>query len=84
MQLGMMSMQNFLMLIILNLFKLKSMPSIRVNVKTKATETLKLSNKFRSYLFEQEYDELSNCTPAQKKTLRDALAVLDLIIKNSK
>jgi hypothetical protein len=60
------------------------MSSIRVNVKTKATETLKLSNKFRSYLFEQEYDELSNCTPAQKKTLRDALAVLDLIIKNSK
>lgn len=60
------------------------MSSIRVNVKTKATETLKLSNKFRSYLFEQEYDELSNCTPAQKKTLRDALAILDLIIKNSK
>lgn len=60
------------------------MSSIRVNVKTKAAETLKLSNKFRSYLFEQEYDELSNCTPAQKKTLRDALAVLDLIIKNSK
>lgn len=60
------------------------MSSIRVNVKTKATETLKLSNKFRSYLFEQEYDELSNCTTAQKKTLRDALAVLDLIIKNSK
>ena len=84
MQLGMMFMQNFLMLIILNLFKLKSMSSIRVNVKTKAIETLKLSNKFRSYLFEQEYDELSNCTHAQKKTLRDALAVLDLIIKNSK
>ena len=60
------------------------MTSIRVNVKTKATETLKLSNKFRSYLFEQEYDELSNCTPAQKKTLRDALAVLDLIIDKSK
>ena len=60
------------------------MSSIRVIVKTKATETLKLSNKFRSYLFEQEYDELSNCTSAQKKTLRDALIVLDLIIKNSK
>ena len=60
------------------------MSSIRVIVKTKATETLKLSNKFRSYLFEQEYDELSNCTPAQKKTLRDALAVLDLIIDKSK
>lgn len=60
------------------------MSSIRVIVKTKATETLKLSNQFRSYLFEQEYDELSNCTPAQKKTLRDALAVLDLIIDKSK
>ena len=60
------------------------MSSIRVIVKTKAKETLKLSNQFRSYLFEQEYDELSNCTPAQKKTLRDALAVLDLIIRNSK
>ena len=60
------------------------MSSIRVIVKTKATETLKLSNKCRSYLFEQEYDELSNCTPAQKKTLRDALAVLDLIIDKSK
>ena len=60
------------------------MSGIKVSVKTKATETLKLSNKFRSYLFEQEYDELSNCTPAQKKTLRDALAVLDLIIDKSK
>ena len=60
------------------------MSSIRVIVKTKAKETLKLSNKFRSYLFEQEYDELSNCTPAQKKILRDALAVLDLIIDKSK
>ena len=60
------------------------MSSIRVIVKTKATETLKLSNKFRSYLFEQEYDELSNCTPAQKKTLKDALLVLNDIIKNSK
>lgn len=60
------------------------MSGIKVSVKTKAKETLKLSNHLRSYLFEQEYDELSNCTPAQKKTLRDALAVLDLIIRNSK
>ena len=60
------------------------MSSIRVIVKTKATETLKLSNKFRSYLFEQEYDELSNCTPAQKKTLRDALLVLDSVVSKSK
>ena len=60
------------------------MSGIKVSVKTKAKETLKLSNHLRSYLFEQEYDELSNCTPAQKKILRDALAVLDLIIRNSK
>ena len=56
------------------------MSGIRVSVKTKAKETLKLSNHLRSYLFEQEYDELSNCTPAQKKTLRDALLVLDSIV----
>ena len=60
------------------------MSGIKVSVKTKAKETLKLSNHLRSFLFEQEYDELSNCTPAQKKILRDALAVLDLIIRNSK
>ena len=60
------------------------MSSIRVIVKTKATETLKLSNKFRSYLFEQEYDELSNCTPAQKKTLRDALLVLNSVVSKNK
>ena len=60
------------------------MSGIKVSVKTKAKETLKLSNHLRSFLFEQEYGELSNCTPAQKKILRDALAVLDLIIRDSK
>ena len=60
------------------------MSSIRLIVKTKAKETLKLSNQFRSYLFEQEYDELSNCTPAQKKTLRDALLVLDSVVSKNK
>ena len=44
------------------------MSGIKVSVKTKAKETLKLSNHLRSYLFEQEYGELSNCTPVQKKT----------------
>ena len=53
------------------------MSGIKVSVKTKAKETLKLSNHLRSYLFEQEYGELSNCTPAQKKTLRGALLVLN-------
>ena len=60
------------------------MSGIKVSVKTKAKETLKLSNHLRSFLFEQEYGELSNCTPAQKKTLKDALLVLNDIIKNSK
>lgn len=56
------------------------MSGIKVSVKTKAKETLKLSNHLRSFLFEQEYGELSNCTPAQKKTLSDALLVLDSIV----
>lgn len=56
------------------------MSGIRVVVKTRAKETLKLSNHLRSYLFEQEYGELSSCTPAQKKLLRDALVVLNSIV----
>ncbi len=60
------------------------MSGIKVSVKTKAKETLKLSNYLRSYLFEQEYGELSNCTPTQKKTLRDALLVLNSVISKSK
>ena len=60
------------------------MSGIKVSSKTKAKETLKLANHLRSYLFEQEYGELSNCTTAQKKTLKDALLVLDSIISKSK
>jgi hypothetical protein len=60
------------------------MSGIKVSVKTRAKGTLKLANRLRSYLFEQEYDELSNCTSAQKKTLRDALLVLDSIVSKSK
>lgn len=56
------------------------MSGIRVVVKTRAKETLKLSNHLRSYLFEQEYGELSSCTTAQKKLLRDALVVLNSIV----
>lgn len=57
---------------------------IKVSVKTRAKETLKLYNHLRSYLFEQEYGELSDCTPAQKKTLIDASLVLNSIINKSK
>lgn len=60
------------------------MSGIRISIKTKAKETLKLSNHLRSYLFEQEYGELSNCTPAQKKTLKYALLVLNSIVSKSK
>ena len=60
------------------------MSGIKISSKTKAKETLKLSNHLRSFLFEQEYGELSNCTPAQKKALREALLVLDSIVSKSR
>ena len=60
------------------------MSEIKFSVKTKAKETLKLSSHLRSYLFEQEYGELSNCTSVQKKTLRDALLVLNSVVSKSK
>ena len=60
------------------------MSGIKISSKTKAKETLKLSNHLRSYLFEQEYGELSNCTFAQKKTLREALLVLNSIVSKSR
>lgn len=59
------------------------MNGIKVSIKTKNKETLKLSNYLRSYLFEQGYGELNNCTSAQKKTLKDALTVLNSIINKS-
>lgn len=60
------------------------MSGIKISVETKAKETLKLSNHLRTFLFEQEYGELSNYTPAQKKTLRDALLVLNSVVSKSK
>lgn len=53
---------------------------IRVICKTKNKETLKLANHLRSYLFEQECGELKSCTHAQKKALKDSLAILDSMI----
>lgn len=60
------------------------MSGIKVSSKTKAKETLKLANHLRSYLFEQEYGELSNCTSVQKKILKDALLVLNSIVSKNK
>lgn len=56
---------------------------IILSTKTKAKATLKMSNSLRSYLFEQEYNELEDCTPAQKEILRKALAILDSVICKS-
>lgn len=60
------------------------MSGIRVVGKTRAKETLKLSNHLRSYLFEQECGELSSCAPAEKKVLREALVVLNSVVSKSK
>lgn len=60
------------------------MSGIKINVKTKAKETLKLLNHLKSYIFEQEFGELSNCTPTQRKTLREALLVLESIVNKNK
>jgi len=60
------------------------MSGIKISSKTKAKETLKLANHLMSYLFEQEYGELSNCTTSQKKILKDALLVLNSIVSKSK
>lgn len=60
------------------------MSGIRITTKTKAKESLKLANHLRSYLFEQECGELNRCTPNDKKTLRDALAVLGSLVNKGK
>lgn len=57
---------------------------IRVSCNTKAKASLKLANSLRSYLFEQEYGELSNCSTTQIGKLREALKVLDTIVSNNK
>jgi hypothetical protein len=57
---------------------------LRLVLKQRLKRPLKLSNHLRSYLFEQEYGELSNCTTAQKKILKDALLVLNSIINKNK
>lgn len=58
--------------------------SIKVITKTKAKATLKLSNHLRTYLFEEEYNDLNNCTKDQIKILKDALTVLNQIVINNK
>ena len=58
--------------------------SIKIITRTKAKATLKLSNYLRTYLFEEEYGDLNNCTKDQIKILKDALTVLNQIVINNK
>lgn len=60
------------------------MGGIKLTTKTKAKATLKLCNHLTSYLFEQECGELKVCTVEQKKVLREALSVLNSVIRKSK
>ena len=58
--------------------------SITISTNSKAKATLKLSNYLRTYLFEEEYGDLNNCTKDQIKILKDALTVLNQIVINNK
>ena len=49
---------------------------IKVSVNTNKKATLKMYNSLGSFLFEQEYDELSNASQSQMKTLREAHKIL--------
>ena len=57
---------------------------INVITKTKTKGNLKLYNYLRTYLFEEEYGDLNNCTKDQIKILKDALTVLNQIVINNK
>lgn len=52
---------------------------IKVSTKTKNPEALKLSNKIRSYLFEQEYGELKGKENI-KNALKSALSELNSLV----
>lgn len=54
---------------------------IKMTCNTKARASLKLANSLRSYLFEQECGELKGCSTDQINKLKDALVVLNSIIK---
>lgn len=57
---------------------------IKVTTETKAIASLKLANEIRSYLFEQQYNELKDCKESQIESIRKAVRALDRIVKNSK
>lgn len=54
---------------------------IKTTVKTTKKASLDLLNRINTYLFEQEYDELSGVKQTDIKKLKDAAKVLVNIIK---
>lgn len=57
---------------------------ISVTTKTKAKASLKLANSIRTYLFEQECNELRSCSAVEINKLREALSVLVNIVNKNK
>lgn len=57
---------------------------IGISCKTKAKEALKMGNYLKSYLFEQEYGELKNCSAKEIETLKKAIEILNKIVINNK
>lgn len=54
---------------------------IRIQAKTNRRATLNLLNKVSSYLFEEEYGELSSATASQKKAIKDCQKALSEMVK---
>lgn len=60
------------------------MSSIRVHIATKLPATLELSNRLRSYLWEEEGRELRYFTEVQKKHIFNTLKIMDKTISKNK
>ena len=54
---------------------------LKTTVKTTKKASLDLLNRINTYLFEQEYDELSGVKQTDIKKLKDATKVLVNVIK---
>lgn len=55
---------------------------IKITAKTNKKASLDLLNRINTYLFEQEYDELSRVKQTDIKKIKDAAKALTNIIKS--
>lgn len=55
-----------------------------VSAKTKNKASLNMYNKLASYLFEQECEELKECSTKEKAVLEEALSILWRIVLKGK